>query len=234
MINNHVNGQSDVLINDSLAAHADPMEVTMGRMFAKNQKFHFGNYVLVSAKVGHSRSRTKSNIWNSKSERNSTRKYYFELRDTLNGTAKVEIIKNTLTKTQNSYLLGVLNVGETQWVEWENYSASITTDDTSTVWVLSANKGGINNSGTTTEFLLTDGERRIFLYPIGLNQTDLTVLKLPLEGVEFIEKGKSLGALQYVSGPYREPRPSIWIDQRLDHRMKLILAAAMTVLLQMF
>src|SRR5688572_1047519 len=169
---NDVKSQINDLINDSLAAHAVPMEVTMGRMFSKNQQFYFGNYQLVSAKIGQSRSRTKSNIWNSKSEKNSTRKYYFQLRDTLSGTAHVEIIQNTLTKTQNSYLLGVVNVGETEWVEWESYSATITTEETDKIWLLSAARGGINNSGSNTEFLLTDGERRIFLYPVGLNQTE--------------------------------------------------------------
>jgi hypothetical protein len=52
-------------------------------------------------------------------------------------------------------------------------------------------------------------------------------------GYEFIENGQSLCALQYYGGgAFGMNKNIIWIRRNLEARMKLILAAAMTAVLQ--
>jgi hypothetical protein len=55
--------------------------------------------------------------------------------------------------------------------------------------------------------------------------------KQPPVGYEFFERGQSLGALQYDSmmAMYDD---IVWINRETDAKMKLILAASMTAILQ--
>src|SRR5438046_10353981 len=54
----------------------------------------------------------------------------------------------------------------------------------------------------------------------------------PAMGYEFIENGKSLCALQTYGGGPNGGSPIVWMDRGLEARPKLMLAAAMTTVLQ--
>jgi len=54
---------------------------------------------------------------------------------------------------------------------------------------------------------------------------------MPALGYEFIESGQSLGAVQYFGGSF-DFTQVVWMHSGLDARTKLILAAAMTAVLQ--
>src|SRR5262249_51950922 len=56
----------------------------------------------------------------------------------------------------------------------------------------------------------------------------------PAMGFEFVEAGRSLGAVEYfssgISGMYKN---TVWMAKDADPRMRLVLAAAMTAVLEL-
>ncbi len=56
---------------------------------------------------------------------------------------------------------------------------------------------------------------------------------LPATGYEFMEGDQAIGALQYFGGGlWGTNKNIVWIHQELDADMKLLLAAAMTAVLE--
>jgi hypothetical protein len=52
-------------------------------------------------------------------------------------------------------------------------------------------------------------------------------------GYEFVEDGRSLCAIQTFGGLYKETGRMVWMHRSLEARDKLVLAAAITAILQM-
>jgi hypothetical protein len=105
--------------------------------------------------------------------------------------------------------------------------------------------GGQNTEGGGGEQLLTNGTRQITLLFVSSvrdgdqpRHTPLVSLTVPAFGFEFVEDGRSLGAVQYCGGSSGGPagmyKYVVWMRRDLDARMKLVLAAAMTTILQLF
>ena len=116
--------------------------------------------------------------------------------------------------------------------ESKNFSAYININhDTSETWALLMHVARGRDSAGNYEAFLTNGERKIFISPVGQQKTGNNPFKQPPVGYEFFEKGQSLSALQYSSmmAMYDD---IVWINRELDTKMKLVLAASMTALLQ--
>lgn len=64
-----------------------------------------------------------------------------------------------------------------------------------------------------------------------------TSLSMPALGCEFVENGQALCALQYFGGTSGGPNAMttyiVWMNRNQDRRMQLVLAAAMTAILQL-
>jgi hypothetical protein len=80
--------------------------------------------------------------------------------------------------------------------------------------------------------VLTNGERTIVLSPASSNTHGRSDVPGTAAGFEFIENGQSLCALQYFGGTFGNTS-IVWMLRSLDARTKLMLAAAMTAVLQM-
>jgi hypothetical protein len=93
----------------------------------------------------------------------------------------------------------------------------------------------VNGSNATENYeaFLTDGSRKIFIFPVSSNKNGGDKRSQPALGYEFTENGQSLCALQYYGGGMLGMNKNVvWIRKDGDEKMKLILAAAATAILQ--
>lgn len=230
--------QKDIIISDSLAANSEKLNVKMGTQWmGKIWKFHFGDYAVVSSKMGWTTTSTKGNLFNTKTENKSTEKFSFVLvNKKTNDSAKVNAANNIVVQSLKEIeILPHFSWGSNELLqESRNFSAFITVNgDTSETWALFMNvTRGKNNEGSYDAFL-TNGERKILLSSTSSNKNGGDKRSLPALGYESIENGQSLSALQYYGGGLLGMNKNIvWIGNNSNEKMKLILAAASTAILQ--
>jgi hypothetical protein len=234
--------QKDIVISDSLAVNSEKLKVKMGSQgFGKIWKFQFGNYAVVSSKAGWTTTSTKGNFFNTKTESKSTKKFSFAMTNKLNDTARVNAANNIETQTTTSWLhefkiFSNIDFENDKLLQaTQNFSAYITINgDTSEIWALLMNIIGGSNAQGTYDALLTNGERKIFVTPASSNKNGSDTRSYPALGYEFIENGQSISAVQYFGGGALGYNKNIvWIHNGPDEKVKLILAAASTAILQM-
>jgi hypothetical protein len=237
IILNNAEAQKDIIISDSLTANAEKLNVKMGtQWFGKIWKFRFGDYAVVSSKLGWVTASAKENFFNTKTESKSTEKFSFVLTNKANDSALVNAANNIAIQSLHEIeIIPHFSLGNDELLkETHNFSAFITFNgDTTETWALLMNvTRGSNSQGEYNAFL-TNGERKIFLLPTTSNKNGGDNRSLPALGYEFIENDQSLSALQYYGGgAFGLNKNIIWITKNADQKMKLILAAASTAILQ--
>lgn len=228
-------GQKNIVINDSLAANSEKLPVKMGsQSFGKIWKFKFGDYAVVWSKMGWTTGSTKSNFWNTKTESKTTEKFSFFLTNKAGDTAKVNAAHNINVASLQSFPLSAnFSIGTDELVkESNNFSAFININsDTTETWALLMNLLK-TLSGVKGEAYLTNGERTIVIISASSNKNG-EVRSMPALGYEFLEKDNTLSAVQYFGGGALGMNKNIiWLKNSNTDKMKLILSAAMTALLQ--
>jgi len=155
----------------------------------------------------------------------------------LNDTARVNAANNISTQSLQEFAIFPKIFGNNYELmqENQNFSAYITLNgDTTEVWALLMNIVRGNNTQGSYDALLTNGERKIFVMPASSNKNGSDTRSYPALGYEFIENGQSLSAVQYFGGGALGYNKNIvWIYNGLDEKLKLVLAAASTAILQM-
>ncbi len=228
--------QKNIVISDSLAANADKLNVKMGSQgFGKIWKMHFGDYGVVSSKMRWATNSTKSNFFNTKTESKSTQKFSFVFSDKTD-TVNVNAAQNILIQSlQEIEIIPHFSWGSNELLkEQNNFTAFITVSgDTTDTWALFMNVlSGTAAEGSYDAFL-SNGNRKIILKPATSGKSGgNSMFSIPTAGYEFVENGHSLAALQYTAGPIDMNKNIVWINRNLDSKMKLILAAAQTAILQ--
>ncbi len=153
-----------------------------------------------------------------------------------NDSAKVNAANNISTQSLHEMeILPNFSWGNNELLqESRNFSAFITLNqDTSETWVLLMNITRGSNAGGKYDVQLTNGERKIVVIPTTSNKNGADTRSLPALGYEFIENGQSVAALQYYGGGALGMNKNIvWLHNSLDAKIKLILAAAGTAILQ--
>jgi len=234
---NSTRAQKDIIIGDSLAANAEKLNVKMGtQWFGKIWKFRFGDYAVVSSKLGWVTTSTKGNFFNTKTESKSTEKFSFVLTNKVNDSALVNAANNIAIQSLHQIeIIPHFYWGDDELLqETRNFSAFISINgDTTEIWALFMNiTRGSNTQGNYDAFL-TNGGRKIFIIPTTSNKNGGDNRSLTALGYEFIENDQSLSALQYYGGgAFGMNKNIIWINKNADEKMKLILAAASTAILQ--
>jgi len=228
--------QKILIISDSLKANAEVLKVKMGvQSPGKIQKFKVGDYAVVSSKMGWTHSSSTSSFFNTKSDSKSSQKFSFVLAGQGVDSAKVDAATNTQLQTHNSIHVSYFSWGDDELLKQSfDFSAYISlTSDTSKAWVLvMQDETGSQTDGKHNAFL-TDGVRRIQIFPVSSNSNGQHSL-LPALGYEFVETGKSVSALQYSGGGmFPLNHNIIWLHKDLDPKMKLVLTAAMIAVLQL-
>lgn len=231
--------QKNIVINDSLKSNADEIKVKMGGQgFGKTWKFHFGEYGIVSSKQGWATTSTKGNFFNTKTESKTTQKFSFVMTAGTGDTAFVNAASNIEVKQlQESELLNHVFVGKDEVLkESNNFSAFISINgDTTKTWVLLMNviQGTQVEGNYNYDALMTDGARKIFLVSATSNKNGDDKRSVPAAGYELVENGASIAAVQYYGGGMMGMNKNIiWINRNLDAKMKLILAAGLSAVLQ--
>lgn len=233
LITGIASAQKTIPISDSLAIHADKFNVKLGSQGpGKMWKMHFGEYAVVSSKMGWATGGSKANL--SKVEIKSTQKFSFILSNKSADSAWVSAAYNIHVKAlQEIELIAGFSWGSNELLlESKNFSAYININhDTTETWALLMHVARGRDSAENYEAFLTNGDRKIFIFPAGPEKTGNNPFKYPPAGYELFERGQSLGALQYnsIRAIYDD---IIWINRELDTKMKLILAASMTAILQ--
>jgi hypothetical protein len=145
---------------------------------------------------------------------------------------------------------GVHVGGTGQTVETDHFIASITIGrDSTDMWDLFIGDTEVSDSGGDRDDLashtavMIHGDRRIALVPVfsknvAKKQSFGSQLAMqfhpPAMGYEFVEDGRSLCAVEYfssgISGMYKN---TVWMDKSADPRLRLVLAAAMTSVLEL-
>lgn len=233
---NLVSAQKNIIISDNLSADSDMLNVKMGsQKFGKIWNFRFGEYAVVKSKLGWTTTKSKGNFWGTKSESSTSEKFSFVLCNQKNDSAVVNAANKIEAKTLNEIeLLPNFSWGANELVKGETlFSAQIIVNrDTIDNWTIFIKKTEGSQAGNGFLAFLTNGTRDIKIFPVSSNN-ETENRAFPARGYEFIENGQSLSALQYLgSGALGMNKNIIWLNKNLEDRMKLILAAAMTAVLQ--
>ncbi len=227
--------QKTIVISDSLVGNAERLSVKKGAQWmGQIARWRFGDYAVVSSKTGGTTTSTKGNLFKTKTESGSTEKFSFVLTNGTTDSAIVNAARNVNVQELHKLDLGHgWSLGSDELVlESENFTAFITINrDTTETWALYIGNASGRDSEGKHEAFLTNGERRILLSLASSNKNVYDMRGLPALGYEFVENGQSLCALQYFGGSFGLTQV-VWIHRSLDARMKLILAAAMTAVLQ--
>jgi len=235
LISGFARAQKSIDISDSLRIHADMYKVKLGSQGpGKIWKMHFGEYAVVSSKMGWATGSSKANLFNTKVESKSTQKFSFILSNKSADSAWVSAANNIQVKAlQQIDLIDGFSWGSNELLlESKNFSAYININhDTTETWALLMHVARGRDSLGNYDAFLTNGTRKIFISPVGQGKTSNNPFKQPPSGYEFFERDQSLGALQYnsIMAAYDD---IVWISRELDTRMKLVLAASMTAILQ--
>jgi len=246
----HLTGiaQTAILISDSLASNADMLKVKMGTQWmGKIWKFRFGDYSVVSSKMGWRTTRTHSDLLSTKTDVSSSEKFSFVLANKSDDSAVVNAASNTqLQSLHELEIFKHLSVGSNELLlASQNFTAFITINiDTADAWALFMNLTEGSRVDQQSENFLTNGQRTIYLQPISSEKsmvkqrnkwvsTIADTRTFPAVGFELIENGKSLSAVQYYGGGISGSNSNIiWLGKSLDDKTRLVLAAAMTAVMQ--
>jgi len=227
--------QKTIRISDSLARNAERLKVERGAQWMGHiGKWRFGDYAVVSGKPGWTHTRTTGNFFQTESESRTHETFTFVLTNAATDSAVVNAARNANVQELHKLDLGHgWSLGRDELVqESENFTALITINrDTTETWVLFL--GSTSGSDTPSKHVafLTNGERKILLSLASSNKNAYDFRGSPAFGYEFVGNGQPLCALQYYGGSY-DFTQVVWMHRSLDARMKLILAAAMTAVLQ--
>ena len=222
-----------IVVDGDLQANADVLKVKMGVMHARKIfAFKFGEFAVVSSKMGTGVTTTSGY------QSRSRQKFAFVLRGPGPGTASVEADQNVDAGTISSIELpgGVsidlqLIAGHSdQLVATIALGAEPAANWTLTLVVV-RRLAGLREEVPIA--VLSDGTREIVISPVTSDAPGAERSAAPARGYQFAEGGKALGALQYYGGGLLGMNKNVvYLRRDLDPQDRLLLAAAMTAMLQ--
>jgi len=244
----------NIILSDSLLANADKWNVNQGAQWmGKIHKWQFGDYTVVASKQGWTSTATHTNLFKTKTESRSVNKFSFVLSNKTTDSAFVDAAHEITAQSNPGLKLGhgwtAGGDGQTQQADWFMASMALNRDTTD-IWELSigetdvTDREGDSVAGEAAHMAtLTSGERRIVLTPVFSRKFDkrpsfgaqLSMsIHPPAMGYEFVENGRALCAVEYfASGLAGSAKNTVWMDRNADPRLRLILAAAMTAVMQL-
>ena len=241
-----------ILVSDSLLARADEWDVKRNDKWTEMNHWAFGEYTVVAvSKNGWITGGTHTNLFKTKTESHSQEKFSFVMSNKTD-SAFVHGVRQTIEESNPGLNVGNgVHVGGTgQTWETDRFIASISTGPDSTeMWDLFIGDTEVSELSHDRDDLashtsvLIQGDRRIALVPVFSKKIDkkpsiaaqFTMgFHPPAMGYEFVENGYSLCAVEYfssgISGFYKN---TVWMDRTADPGLRLVLAAAMTSVLQL-
>ena len=229
--------RKNIIVSDDLSANSEILKVKMGAAwYGKIMKFDFGDYKIEKSKMGWTSTNQKSNLFNTKTESKSKNKFTFHLSNKTSDTAIVNAMTNILTKEIHSFeLFPNFYLGSDELLSESHFFSSFITlsSNKEEVWELLIENTYGSEVHYKYEAFLKNDERIINIIPISSNRDGNDKRKFPALGYEFIENERSLCAVQYFGGgAFGLNKNIVWLKSDLESKMKLILAAAMTSLME--
>ena len=228
-----------IIIDKDLAASAEVLPVTVAaEKTFKLADFRFGEYAVVSSKVGMAKGHSIEWISPLESDENE-QKFSFVMKGTGPETASVMAVQRFRSGPLKRYevLPGVsVGAGSLSGAK-DNLFASITLDDEPAVtWTLklSVQRNVAGASEKAKASSLSDGTREIEIRNVSSEASDGGEQAMPARGYEFREGDRAIAALQYYGGGYPASKKHlvVYLRNDLDPRAKLLLATVMTTILQ--
>ena len=230
--------QKNIVISENLTSNSELLKVKMGaQRMGKIMKFSFGDYAVVSSKMGWTKSSSKTNFFSTKTETKSSQKFSFTLSNSMGDSAFVNAARDVEVQIlRESEIIPFFIIGNDELLlEERNFTAFITINrDTTETWSLIMNTAIGTNADSSGTAILTNGVRKILLFTASSNKNGTDKRLFPALGYEFVENEQALCALQYYGGGALGLNKNIvWIHHDLDLKLKLILAGAMTSVMQL-
>lgn len=228
----------NIIISPALEQNSIPLKVKIGTAgFGKIPKWKFGEYAVIQSKAGWTKTTSKSNLFNTKTESNTTQKFSFTMCNQAGDTAWVNAAKNIEWKSVQGFEVfpGFFIGDKDVKLDAFNFTASITINrDTSATWILLMHSETGSESGNTGNAMLTNGTRKMLIFSATSNIDGTDKRTFPAAGYEFREGDNALMALQYFGGGATGYNKNIvWISSTQTEQIKLVLAAAATAAMQM-
>ena len=228
-----------IVIDQGLAASADVLPVTMvAEKTFKVADFRFGEYVVVSSKLGMAKGYSGGWI-NPFEHAENEQKFSFAMKGAGPETASVTAVQRFESGPLKRYeVLPGVSVGvDTLSDAQDTLVASIKLDGAPTVtWKLKLNvqRNVAGASEKARASSLTDGTREIEIRNVSSEAPAGSERAMPARGYEFREGDRAIAALQYFGGDYPTSKQHlvVYLRSDLDPRAKLLLATVMTTILQ--
>lgn len=231
--------QKTLALDPDLLANSDALKVrlgiqTPGRMW----KFKFGEYALVSSKMGPEVTTTASPIFSPVEKSRAKQKFSFVIKGAGPETATVKAAQNLASESLDEFAVSSrvsVSAADISGTD-DNLAATVLLDgDGETPWTLILN---VKSSWAVLKeemiaAFLTNGTRGIAIAPVTSNAPGAKSSGKPALGYEFSEEGRALGAVQYWGGGILGANKNVvYLRRDLEPRTKLLLAAAMTAIIQ--
>ncbi len=233
--------RKNIIISQDLSDQAEMQKVKIGSQgFGKIYNYRFGEYAVVKSKAEWTITKTKSNIWNTKSESKSESRFSFILSNRASDSAIVNAMNDVLIQELRAFPLYTsehfeVSAGPDEELRNTSFFTSFisTTDEPEDVWLMRVEQTTGTEAETKHAGVIGNQERIIEIIPASSNKFGDDTRTFHAMGYEFVENGESVCALQYYGGGMLGMNKNIvWMKKDLDPRTKLILAAAMTSLMQ--
>lgn len=228
---------SRIILADGLRAGTDVVRARMTfQAPGRTWNFKFGEYAIVKSRMSAAATTTTGDGTLEGSL--TTSSFWFVLKGAGPETVRVEASQRTGSLNVedveiapgssvgvegvtgvHSHLVATLAFEGEEAPPWKLYLNSVKTG------------GGIGEK--TSVSYMTDGMREIVLTPVTNDVPGAKGHSIPARGYEFAEKGTPLGAVQYYGGGiFGLNQNYVHLRRDLDRRTKLLLAAAMTAVMQ--
>lgn len=223
-------------LNDTLKKTTDPLSVKMRG--GSIMKFDFGVYKTISAKAGWTTTKSKTKLFSSVERSESKQKSSIVMTANETDTATINISLNIQSEEVRQM---VINFSKDR-VAWEreedpskinqtrNLVALITTNrDTATWNFIYVSRESTEGRDQHESFaFITDGKTRFDIKKITVWDNGKAPTLYSVVGFEFYADGVAVAAVQNPMDTFQ--KKFVWLKNDLDEYIKLILAAASTVL----
>jgi hypothetical protein len=175
-------------------------------------------------------------VTGTKQKTNSSNEFSFDLGKGTNVAAVKATNNVNVASLHGLRIFKNFTVGKDEVTESSSYFVAEikTNQDTSDSWILLMKSEYDSAAGSRFEGILSNTTRKINLTPASSHKEEKRGGLVPALGYQFHENGEYLGAVQYYGGGVlRMNRNIVWLIKDLDPKFELVLAAAMTAILEL-
>jgi hypothetical protein len=228
-----------IVVDEDLRTSSEVYKVSLGMQKpGRTWDFKFGEYSIESSKAGAAVTTTTGSLLGIRGEHRTRQKYSFVMKGPDPTRARVKAVQNAHAADLPDLELGAGFAIDLEAIEGgeDGLFASIMIEgDQGEPWVLLLNvkRSMANTVEETTMSLLGNGEREILVVPVTSDPPGSKSSSLPARGYQFFEEDRPIAAVQYLgAGAFGFNKNVIYMRRDLEARTKLILAAAMSTIMQ--